>query len=196
MEFEFDLSSFLIGCLVGIVTLSILRLKALKELRLKLEAIGVDLGIEGFGETPSNPSAQSIGPVSGNSNEINQAGRDINKTSNLYKTMKAAAAAAAAAEDNKHPSSRIFQLVTRFHHHTQNSSLKHSLSQIKGSGDNWPERYYAAYIADNQFKSDLSAELDRLAAYGWRFTTVRPIDNLDMGVLFEITSVKPIGLQG
>lgn len=193
MELHFDLASFLLGSVAGFVLMSILRLRALKELRLKLEAIGVDLGIQGFGEPePANPPSQSIGNVSGQGNEINQAGRDINKTSNLYKTVQAAAAA--ALSNDGAPDRTVFQINTRFSHRTENQRLQAQLSSIQRSGDNWFEKYCASYMADTGFQSDLANETHRLQREGWHVASVRPVDNLDQGLLFEITSVKPLAV--
>ncbi len=191
MELHFDIASFLFGCVAGLVFASLLRLKALKELRLKLDKIGVDLGIEGFSETKSSDApTQTIGLVSGNGNEINQAGRDINKTSNLYKTVQAAAAAAIAKDGTQAPS--VFQINTRFSHYTQNPSFQAQLSNIQRSGDNnWFEKYCASYMSDAGFQSDLAQEVNRLQRAGWHVASVRPVDNLNQGLLFEITSVKP-----
>ena len=47
MEFNFDIMNFLLGCLTRLILTSLLRLHALKELRLKLNKIGVDrVGVE------------------------------------------------------------------------------------------------------------------------------------------------------
>ncbi|MEF8727528.1 MAG: hypothetical protein V5B34_04880 [Accumulibacter sp.] len=193
MEFNFDLVNFLLGSLTGLILTSLLRLHALKELRLKLNKIGVDLGIEGF-DAPAvpNPPSQSIGNVSGQGNEINQAGRDINKTSNLFKTVQAAAAAAIAK--GEHQSGTSFQLQTRLSHYTQNPELSERLSQVQRSGDNWFEKYCSAYLQDSEFQRAVREEANRLRNQGWSVSTVRPVDNLNGGLLVEIISIKTADL--
>ena len=93
---EIDINSLLIGLVIGATIAFIIRITALKSLNLKLEKLGIGLGIEGFPEKESEASGVSTGNIIG-STVGDIAGRDNIKTSNFFKRIMAAANAGAAA---------------------------------------------------------------------------------------------------
>lgn len=75
---EFDVASALIGILVGVVIGFLLKLRSLQELSLKVQNIGLSLGVKGFEE--ANDDGGTTIEVTGNQNKV--AGRDWNEILN------------------------------------------------------------------------------------------------------------------
>jgi hypothetical protein len=97
MTMQVDPTSLLIGAIVGAVVAFILRLHVLKKLDLKLDKLGIGLGVEGFDKEEPR-SGVNIGDVQGGiSGDI--AGRDMHKSSNFYKMLQAAAREALVRTD-------------------------------------------------------------------------------------------------
>jgi hypothetical protein len=82
---EFNLSSLLIGVVIGALVAFLLKLNSLRRLELNLKKLGVFLGVEGFEEQPT--SGVRIGDIGGDvSGDI--AGGDIVKSSNFYRNLQ------------------------------------------------------------------------------------------------------------
>jgi hypothetical protein len=83
---QFELQSFLIGLAAGLALMALLRLRALKTLALKLNQIGVELGVEGFEPERQHRGIQ-VGDVSGQVGDI--ATGNIDKSvSNFHRNLK------------------------------------------------------------------------------------------------------------
>ena len=71
---NFDISSFLIGLILGVAVLAIIKLNSLKKLSLDLEKLGISLGIEGFTKTDEKPDSSGgvhiEGGISGQTGDI------------------------------------------------------------------------------------------------------------------------------
>lgn len=159
---QFDIASFAIGCVVGLVAAAMMKLNALKDLSLKLNQIGVDLGISGF--EPKNGSTQTIGPVSGTGNEVNQAGRDINKTSNLYKTVQAALQEASGGSSTGVRIARTERVQLK----KDDPQFAKRLEDIrKSNSEEWFPLWIEACLADPELKRQLDATIQRLRNDGW-----------------------------
>lgn len=86
-----DPTSFSIGLIIGIILVTILQIRVLRRMALSLKKLGIEFGIDADDE--KSDSGIKIGDIGGNlSGDI--AGRDINKNSNFYKSVRAAMNAA------------------------------------------------------------------------------------------------------
>ena len=188
---EFDIYSLGIGIVLGLALAFIFRLHVLKRLDLKIDKIGVGLGVEGF-EEKEKPPGVSIGDVSGEiSGDI--AGRDINKNSNFYQTIEAATRDAVAKTMGRPDfDAPLLQISYRFESRTNEPSLQAELKNIDTRDKKWFEKYIETYCNSSQFSSDIADEMSRLRNDGWNLNNVRAVDNIINGMLFEITASKSL----
>jgi hypothetical protein len=186
MTMQVDPTSLLIGAIVGAVVAFILRLHVLKKLDLKLDKLGIGLGIEGFDKEEPR-SGVNIGDVQGGiSGDI--AGRDMHKNSNFYKMLQAATREALVRTDR--PGGLMLQRSVRIESRTDDPSLVSQLTEIQRSQGKWIDDYYALYMSTEQFRGDIGQRVQELKEKGWRVSTVRPLDNIRDGLLAELIAEK------
>src|SRR5262245_24745163 len=132
---HFEPLSFLLGLASGAILMAILRLWALKSLALKLNQIGVELGIEGFSpESEASRSSASVGDISG-STVGDIAGRDIDKsTSNFHRKMRKMVQGTV----RRHLEIRWTDSMRVL---SQDEKFTKALEQLGSSGDNWFDQY-------------------------------------------------------
>lgn len=177
-----DWASFAIGAVAGAVFLAILRLHVLKKLDVKLDKLGIGLGIEGF-EKPAEPSGVTVGNISGSSiGDI--VGGDKN-TSNYYRNIQAAVQQAIAGRDSG--AAIDLHRPLRLSLTTDDPQLLASLRQVQSSGRSF-EEYCRVYMESDAFARDLQAASEEAKRYGWEIQSVRPVDNLNNGLLVEATA--------
>jgi hypothetical protein len=91
---QFEPSNFMAGLIVGLVLAFLFKLSALKKLGLKLDKIGLDLGVEGFEpDKKQQGNAISVSDVSGTIGDVVVGNLDKSvKTSNFYKNLQSSIA--------------------------------------------------------------------------------------------------------
>ena len=181
-----DWTSALVGLVAGLVLGALLRLHSLKRLDLSVRRLGLALGIEGFEEKPQ-PGGVKIGDVSGTvSGDI--AGRDINKNSYLYQAMQAAAREAVRASGGPPHVERSVRISSR----TSDPQVREALRRTQDQSEGWVDRYIDAYLQSQDFRRDFTREAERLKRQGWSVVAVRPVDNINEGLMFELAVERDI----
>ncbi len=91
---QFEPSNFMAGLVVGLVLAFLFKLSALKKLGLKLDKIGLDLGVEGFeSDKQHQGNAISFRDVSGTVGDVVSGNLDKSvKASNFYKNLQSSIA--------------------------------------------------------------------------------------------------------
>ncbi len=82
---NFDITSAVIGVLTGVILGFLLKLKSLQELSVKIQKIGLTLGVKGFEEQVEGGSSSVKTGKIGKGFKGKIAGRDINETLNDIK---------------------------------------------------------------------------------------------------------------
>jgi hypothetical protein len=184
-----DWSSFAIGAIAGAVFLAILRLHVLKKLDVKLDKLGIGLGIEGF-EKPAERSGVTVGNISGSS--IGDIVGGDKKTNNYYKNIQAAVQQAIAKRNGV--SAIDLHRPLRLSLTTNDPDLLASLRQAQSSGRSF-EEYCRVYMESDAFARDLQAASEEAKRNGWEIKTVKPVDNLNNGLLVEATATRPFPIR-
>jgi len=161
---EIDLLNLGIGFVIGLVLAYLTKLKSLKRLELNLKNLGVALGVEGFEEKGSD------------------SGRDINKNSYFYKAVQAATREALRGGSEL---PRLERTI-RFNSRSEDEDLLTRLRITQDHKEDWFDRYINTYIESQDFQDDLKMETQRLKNLGWEVMSVRPADNIDKGLMFEL----------
>jgi len=178
---EIDLLNLGIGFVIGLVLAYLTKLKSLKRLELNLKNLGVALGVEGFEEKGSDSGGVKIKDVSGGKfGDI--AGRDINKNSYFYKAVQAATREALRGGSEL---PRLERTI-RFNSRSEDEDLLTRLRITQDHKEDWFDRYINTYIESQDFQDDLKMETQRLKNLGWEVMSVRPADNIDKGLMFEL----------
>ncbi|MBB1094515.1 hypothetical protein HUU61_24930 [Rhodopseudomonas palustris] len=209
---QIDWTSFMIGTVVGLTVAFLFKLHTLKRLDLMLKKVGIQLGVEGF-EEKNPPSGVSIGDISGTAGDI--AGRDIdksigknvdqkidkmiNKNSQFYQTVQQAAKEATkqvlqgAGAEGMEGGNPILQRTIRIESRSSDARLLSTLQSIQGRGDQWFDKYASAYFSSEDFRSGIDQLQRDIAQDGWYISIIRPIDNINNGLLVEVVAQKPMG---
>ncbi|NJK54216.1 MAG: hypothetical protein HC936_18160 [Leptolyngbyaceae cyanobacterium SU_3_3] len=215
---QIDWTSFALGAVAGLVLAFLFKLRDLKRLDLMLKRIGIELGVEGFEDkrTPSG-SGVSLGDISGTAGDI--AGRDIDKSigkrvdqkidrmisrnSSIYQAVQKAASDATkqallgldAGEVNGGEGGTLFQQTFKFEFRTEDSGLLSTLQRIQGSNNRWFERYTDACSSSPEFRQQIQDFCYDLMRRGWQASLIRPVDNIQNGLLVEIVAYKSMVLR-
>jgi hypothetical protein len=174
---DFNLTSFLLGSVLGAAVAFMLRVQALKSLSLKLDQLGVGLGIEGF-EDKQTSSSLTIGDVEGGIRG-DLAGRDINKgTSNFYNNLRKALSA--------NPRRRLRLIRSE---HLQIRSNDHQfieeLRQIERKGDGWFGRYVDLCMENPEIQSAIHRKIQEIQNTAWEPVSLQ-FDNISEGIRVNI----------
>jgi hypothetical protein len=172
----FDLTSLLVGLLIGGVVAFLLRLNALKRLSLDIKKIGLNLGVEGF-EEPSR-GFQISGNVGGD-----VAGRDMNKTDrsrNLYNTLQALAA------DRRIKIRRPERIQAK----TEDTRFGQSLQSLQREGGEWFPRWIDACLSRTEIRQQIDRRITEIQDDGWSVTSMT-FDNIPGGVHVNFDVEKP-----
>jgi hypothetical protein len=189
---QLDINSLLVGIVIGAAIAFITKMATLKSLSLKLDKLGIGLGVEGF-DKKELPAGVTIGDISG-STTGDIAGRDVNKNSYMYQAMQAAAREAArivlVESKSKTPDQAKLQMVIRFDAKIQQDEIVKSKSiptrQFRGN------EYYSEYFSSPSLLREIEQKEKELAKHGWKLTTIRPIDTTGNGLLLELVAEKSL----
>lgn len=215
---QIDWTSFAIGAVVGLVLAFLFKLHALKRLDLMLRKIGIELGVEGF-EDKKSPlgSGVSVGDISGTAGDI--AGRDIDKSigkrvdqkidrminhnSSIYQAVQKAASDATkqallgldADEVGGGTGGTLFQRTFKFEFRTEDSGLLSTLQRIQRGNNRWFERYVDACLSSPEFHQQIQEFCYDLTSRGWQVSLIRPVDNIQNGLLVDVVAYKSMTLR-
>ena len=181
-NFTFDVANFLIGMLVGVVVAFLLKLNSLKTLGLKLDKIGLDLGVEGF-EKESTGNAVSVN-AGGNVGDV--AGGNIDKSINnskFYQNLKQVLAAG-----NQNRTKIVRPERTRII--SEDPMFGERLDKISRQNDDWFETYIGECLSNLSFKSQIARKIQEIESNGWHVETMN-FDNVPGGlhINFEVSRI-------
>jgi hypothetical protein len=210
---QIDWTSFALGAVAGLVLAFLLKLHALKHLDLMLRRIGIELGIEGFEEKKAPfGSGVSVGDISGTAGDI--AGRDIDKSigkrvdkkidrmvnhnSSIYQAVQKAASDATkqallgldSDEVSGREGSTLFQRTFKFEFRTDDSGLLSTLQRIRRSNNGGFEHYVDACLSSPEFRQQIQDFCYDLTGRGWQVSLIRPVDNIENGLLVDVVAYQ------
>lgn len=157
-KFTLDLVQFGAGALFGLFVGLLLRLRSLKSLDLKLNQIGLDLGIQGF-QTPSGEGSilnTNKGNIGGDF-----VGRDKTTTNQSFYD-KLQKYVSASGRSNGQATARATLMV-----HTRDTEFSKTLRDIQRSNDDWSYKYFDACLKRTEFLDPMRAKIAELKANGW-----------------------------
>lgn len=172
-NFTFDVANFLVGMLVGVVVTFLLKLNSLKTLGLKLDKIGLDLGVEGF-EKESTGNAVSVN-AGGNVGDV--AGGNIDKSINnskFYQNLKQVLEAGSQSLTKIVRPERI-QIVS------EDAMFAEKLDNISRQDDDWFETYINECLSNPSFKNQIVKKIQDIESKGWSVETMN-FDNIRGGL--------------
>ena len=85
------------------------------------------------------------------------------------------------------------QRTIRLDSRSSDPAIQTALRRTQDSSDIWFENYVNAYLDSADFRRDLERTQDRITQSGWTITSLRPVDNVQQGVLFEVTVERGVG---
>lgn len=158
-SYQFDLANVLVGILVGFVAAFLIRLSALKSLDLKLNKIGMDLGIEGF--EPQGQSGVRIGDIAGQVHG-DIVGRD-KSVSNFFDKLQTSMQRVLGSRTG------IRQRRTRrFQWQSDDPNFTLRLNAISRSyRDNWTQEWIDLCLSHTSCKQRIYEEIQKCRAEGW-----------------------------
>ncbi|WLQ13317.1 hypothetical protein O5O45_26700 [Hahella aquimaris] len=180
--FTFDAANFLIGILVGAVASLFLKLNSLKTLGLKLDKIGLDLGVEGF-ENESARNSISINFDGNNSSFGDVTTGNIDKSvvnSKFYRNIKHVLTAG---------SQRIAKILRqeRIEIISDDLIFRERLDSIPRK-DDWFQKYINECLSSTSFRNQIIQRMQQFEANGWNVETMN-FDNTKGGlvIIFEVS---------
>jgi hypothetical protein len=175
----FDLTSLLLGLLIGAILAFLLRLQALKRLSLDIRKIGFNLGVEGFEETKP-PGFHVGGNVGGD-----VAGRDMTKDQRRYledrSIDQSTTVLEALAED------RAIKILRSDHIRatTTDKAFAQHLDNLQRGGGDWFPKWIDACLARSDIREQIDARITEFERDGWIVRTLS-LENVPGGLHVNI----------
>lgn len=183
-NFTFDIGNFLVGLLTGVVLAFISKLNSLKTLGLKLDKIGLDLGVEGFEKDSSGNSVS----VNSGGNVGDVAGGNIDKSVNnskFYQNLKQVLAGGNQS-NAKIVRPKQIKIVS------DDPVFAERLDNLSRENEDWFERYISECLSNDKFKSQIIKKIKEIELNGWNVETMN-FDNIPGGlhINFEVRRMFP-----
>jgi hypothetical protein len=152
-----DFASLGIGVLIGFISSILMKLKSLKNLGLKLDRIGLDLGVEGFDSLPSGNSITNS-TVSAGSDVV--LGNKHSDSSKFYQNLNKIVQSSIKQEEKFFYSSFSEEIVIA------NQELREKITQIRSGRMNLKD-YTSAFFENREFLEIIKEKVSEFKVAGW-----------------------------
>ncbi|EIZ1008235.1 hypothetical protein ACVF5D_004413 [Vibrio vulnificus] len=188
-DIQLDTVSVIVGFVVGIVIASLLKLHSLKSLGVKVDKIGLDLGIEGF-EKENTTSGNNISITGGNiggdfsGGDMDKSIKDSKFYNNIKQMLPRGDNAAIHVENPKKTFSA--KLIS------SDSSFRKTLDELSiGGQDDWFPKYIDLCFSNDIIISQIKAEIEKIESLNWVVMSI-VLDNIPGGLHINFNAGKKL----
>jgi hypothetical protein len=180
-NYHFDLANVLVGILVGFVVAFLIRMSALKKLDLKLNKIGLDLGIDGF--EPEQRAGVRTGDISGQVHGDIVGGDKTVSTSNFFDKLQTSVQQVVGGGRGIRQRRRH-----SFRWESRDSAFTSQLKDIARSHrDDWTREWIDHCLSHPDCRRLIRQEIERCRTDGWQPVAI-DFDNHGDGVHVNLES--------
>lgn len=186
-----DILKVIVGVLVGAGAALFKEEEKDKKEKSTGQGSNVDVNASQFGDNAKIAGRDINEVIEKMEGDINNMKGNIDQISNAvinqYQTLGDSLAELSSTINN---SPLVIRRAFRLESRTEDKYLQTKLMDIQRQKNDWFTSYIDEYLSSDEFRWQVSEKINELQEAGWAIRSVRPVDNLNNGLLVELEAER------